>query len=351
VMKRRRKFGVPGIKVIVLSLAFAGGCAAQVADATPSGVKNNADAQAVFAKVADTVITHDEYNAAFSAIARSKFFHGKAADGEVAALQREVADQLVMRVLLLREARERGLQPDGAEIQKTLQSYEDRYANSAQWKKTREQVLPGLTARFEELNLLAQLEKEVRAIATPNESEVRAYYAAHPEKFTEPEQLRISVILLKVDPSSPTTEWDKMEEDAKNLVQRLQQGADFAEIARERSGEKESAKRGGDMDYVHAGMLPDVAQEALSKIQPGELTAPIRVLQGVAVFRLTDRKVPRLSAFDIAKRRAEELLKKEQSDLAWSAFNANLKNKTPTHIDQSRFLPLSEKSDTGAAPK
>ncbi len=350
-MKHRKKLSVRGIKAVMVSLTFAGACAAQVADASPSGSKGNADAQAVFAKVADKIVTYDEYNAAFSTAARNKFFHGKAGGDEVAALQREVANQIVTRILLLREAGQRGLKPDSDEVQKILQSYEERYANSQQWKRTRAQVLPGLTAHFEEQNLLTQIEKEVRSLVKPGEQEVRAYYAAHPEKFTQPEQLRISVILLKVDPSSPLTEWDKAEEEGKSIVQRLQQGADFAEIARAQSGDKASAERGGDMDYVHLGMLPDPAQEALSKIKPGELTPPVRLLQGVAVFRLMDRKVPQLSAFDIVKGRATELLRKEQSDLAWDAFIANLKNKTPTQIDQSRFLPLSETSDKGAAPK
>ena len=71
-----------------------------------------ADAAAVFARVADSVILQKDYDDAFAVAARSKFYHGKAPENEVAKLQREVADKLVVRVLLLREAKRRGIAPD-----------------------------------------------------------------------------------------------------------------------------------------------------------------------------------------------------------------------------------------------
>ena len=74
---------------------------------------------AIFATVGDSVITRDDYNAAFNVAANAKFYHGKPPESQIALLQREVADQLVAGILLQREARRRGLRPDAAEIQKT----------------------------------------------------------------------------------------------------------------------------------------------------------------------------------------------------------------------------------------
>ncbi|HZW12624.1 MAG TPA: peptidylprolyl isomerase [Noviherbaspirillum sp.] len=339
--------GRGGCRAIVLSLAMIG---AGASIAAPSAAGNAAEPRSIFADVAGTVITHEEYNAAFALAARNKFYHSKAGGDEVALLQRETADKMITRVLLLQEAKRRGLQPDEAEIQKTLQTYEQRYANSEHWKKNREQLLPGLKARHAEDNLLAQIEKLARTVEKPDENAVRAYYKAYPEKFTQPEQIRVSVILLKVDPSSPSAVWEKTGADAADLVKRIREGADFAELARQYSND-ESAANGGDMGYLHLGMLSDVAEAALKKMQPGELSEPIKTLQGAAIFRLTDRKIPTLASFDAVKARAEELLKREQSEAAWTAFVAGLKQKYQPQIDQSRFLPLSEEASAKAAAK
>lgn len=343
-MKRLQKYSCRAALLSVVLLAA--GQAAAGNSAPPPAQQS----KAVFAKVGDAVITQEEYNVAFGAAARSKFFHGRPPEGGVAALQREVGDQMIARILLVREAKHRGIKPDQSEIQKTITTYEQRYAASEQWKKTREQVLPKLTARLEEDSLLTQLEKTVRNVPKPAQSEVRAYYAAHPEKFTEPEQLRVSVILLKVDPSSPSATWVKANEEALGLVKKLQGGADFAELARQHSADA-SAPKGGDMGYLHGGMLPEGTQQVLNAMKPGENSNPVQVLEGMAVFRLTDRKQAKLNSFEKVQTRAQDLLQRDQSEQAWSKLIAELRKKTPAQIDDSQFLPLAEKAGAHPAAK
>ncbi|MEO5660030.1 MAG: peptidylprolyl isomerase [Polaromonas sp.] len=328
----------------ILSFALLGAgniVAAPAAPAAQVKAGSAAGPNSVFAKVGDTVITRKEYDEAFGTASRGKFYHGKPPENEIAILQREVGDKLVARVLLLREAKRRGLHPEGAEVQKTVQSYEKRYANSEQWKKSRAQVLPGLTARLEEENLLSQLENATRASAKADMKDAKAYFLKHPEKFTEPEKLRVSAILLKVDPSSPKETWIKADDEAKILVKRLRGGADFAELARLHSADP-SAKQGGDMGYLHAGMLPDGTQAILAKLKPGELTDTVRLLEGVAVFRMVDRKPAQSHGFEEVKVRAQELAQRDQSEAVWNGFIAELKKKSPAQIDQSGFLPLAK---------
>lgn len=349
-MRQKLMKGVRGYRATVLSLALLGAFGIHGAEASPAASAKGADPKAAFAQVAGTTITHEEFNVAFSTAARNKFFHGKAGGDEVALLQREVADQLVTRVLLLREARNRGMAADAAAIQKELDMYDQRYANSEHWKKNREQLVPGLKARLEEQSLLSQMEKTVRADLKPDEAAVRAYFAKHAEKFTEPEQLHVSVILLKIDPSSPSAVWEKMQKEAADIARQLGEGADFAALARQHSGDAPSRAKGGDMGYVHTGMLPDEAQQALNKTKPGEMTAPVKVLQGFAIFRLIGRKEPKLAEFDAVRNRAAELLKREQGEEAWQKFVTALKSQSPAQIDQTHFLPLPDRPNARAAP-
>ena len=149
------------------------------------------------------------------------------------------------------------------------------------------------------------------------------------------------MILLKVDPSATSATWKKSDEQAQALVKRVRAGEDFAALARQHSGDG-SAQQGGDMGYLHSGMLPDGTQEAMSKLKIGEISDSLRMLEGFALFRLTDRKAAKLHGFDAVKVRAQELAQREQSDAVWTAFVADLKTKTPAQIDQSRFLPLAK---------
>lgn len=341
-MKPKR---IRNIKLALMAMALIS-AGAFAADA-PRPAANPASA---FAKVGDVVITQQDYDAALAAAARRKFYHGKPPEGGIAALQREVGDALVTNALLLREARRRGLKPDDAAIRQTLQQYEQRYRDSKQWQQTRAQLLPSLTRRLQEENLLSKLENAVRNVPPPDMQQVREYYAAHPDKFTEPEQLRLSVILLKVDPSSSPVVWEKAREEAQELVKRLRTGADFAELARMRSGDA-SAEKGGDLGYLHRGMLPEAAQQTVDKLKPGDVSDPIKLLEGVAVFHLGDRKLPKLNGFDAVKERARDLWLREQGEGAWTSLNARLKKETPVRVDESRYLPLSAATGERAVKK
>lgn len=353
VVKLKRSCSIENIRIIkpALLALLAGvlfGAEVLAADTAP----NSSTAPPVFARVGESVITRQDYDAAFAAAVRSKFYHGRPPDAEVAALQREVGDKLVANVLLLGEAKRRGLAPDDAAVAQRLEQHEQRNRDNKQWQQARTQWLPVLTMRLQEESLLAKLESAVRNVPPPDEKQLREYYAANPGKFTEPEQLRVSIILLRVDPSSPTEAWNKAFEQGQALVKQLRAGADFAALAREHSGDADSAEQGGDMGYLHGGMLPDAAQEVVDKLKPGEISDPVRLLEGIIIIRPTDRKPPKLGDFETVRGRASDLWLKEESERAWKSLIAQLKKETPIHVDESGYLPIpTTAGEQEAAPK
>lgn len=318
-------------------------------DATPSAA---AAADRVFATVGDVIVTRQQFETAFAQAARTKFYHGKAPDGAVAALQREVGQGIVDDILLAAEAQRRNIAPDHEAVQRTLDAYEERYRGSAQWATNRERVLPALKAHLERDSVLDALRTEVKAVADPSEEELVQYWKSHQDKFTAPEQVKLSVILLGVVPSAPQAKWEEAQAEGAALVKRLRDGADFQDLARQHSKDS-SAANGGDMGYQHKGMLPEPAQVALDKLQPGEVSDAVVLLEGVAIFRLDERRAARLNQLDAVRARARDLWKRDKGEEAWTQLLANLRSQTPATIDDSGFLPLttSATADDRAAPR
>ena len=296
-------------------------------------------AAAVFASVNDAVITVREYETAVAQAARQKFYHRTPDGDKLSELQREVADSLVNRQLLLAESKRRGVVPDQQSVQKQIAAYEERYRESPQWKNNRAQVLPSLKAEFEQRSVLENLEKQVRATPDPTNPQLRAYYDSHHDLFTQPEQVRLSMILLKVDPSAPRITWDKASEEAQAILKRLKGGMEFAQAARVHSVDV-SAQKGGDMGYVHRGVLPAAAQEAIDKLQAGMFTDAVTLLEGVALFRLEDRKQAQLRRFEDMSVRAADLWRREQSEMKWKEFTAALRKAALIKIDVTRYPAL-----------
>jgi PPIC-type PPIASE domain/SurA N-terminal domain len=292
-----------------------------------------------FATVGDSVISAANYQRALAVATRRKYYHAKPPEAEYPKFQREVGDEVVNRVLLLAEAKRRGIQPDRAMIDATVAGYDKQYGGSVNWKANRERMLAAVVPQLEADSLLERLGKLVKSAPAPAEAVARAYYDKHKEQFVEPEQVRLSVILLKVDPSSPQAVWNGAKEEAQAIHRKLKAGADFGELAKLHSGDR-SAALGGQMDYTHRGMLPEAVHGVVDALKPKELSEPVQLLEGVAILRLDDRRAAQQRRFEQVKDRAAELWQREEASSRWNRLIAELRRATPVRIDESHYAPL-----------
>jgi parvulin-like peptidyl-prolyl isomerase len=276
---------------------------------------------------------------------RKKFYHGKVPAEKLAAFQREVGEQLIVEAMLMQEAKRLGIRADEEQVEMRLEQLEQRYRDRPDWADLRDRVVARFRKQFEKQSVLAELDKRVRQVGPPSETELRQYYEDNPDKFTEPEQVRLSLILLAVDASAPASAWDAARAEAGALVARLRAGADFSELARLHSADP-SAERGGDMGRLHRGTLGGNAEAAIAKLSPGEVSDPVTVLEGVAVFRFEERFPRRLRDYESVRVRVRQLWQREQEERAKERLIAQLRENTPIDVREEYYLPAAS-ADSG----
>ena len=93
------------------------------------------------------------------------------------------------------------------------------------------------------------------------------------------------------------------------------------------------------MGYVHKGLLSAGVEEALAGEQPGDVTAPLMVLEGIALFKLTDRQSARLASYEDVRERAAELWASAEQERAWHALIADLRSATTVKIEEKYLTP------------
>jgi hypothetical protein len=342
----------PQVRLAALCLLlWAGATAAADNAASAAGALRAPSAsrpEAVFAQVGDTVITLGDYQRALAVAVRKKYYHAKPPEGELAKFQREVGDDVVNRVLLLAEARRRGLKPEASKIQATVAGYDAQYKSSPNWQSNREKMLAGVVPQLESESLLEQLKRQVHDVPEPADAVARSYYESHKNLFVEPEQVKLSVILLRVDPSAPVAQWRAADEEGKRLHAKLVAGANFGELAKLHSGDR-SAPGGGQMEYTHRGMLPEAVQQVVEKLAVGALAEPVRLLEGVAILRLDGRKPAQQRRFEDVRERAGDLWQRDEADARWQRLIAELRRATTVRIDESHYAPLRGSSDKPSA--
>lgn len=299
------------------------------------------DTSSTFAKVGDVVISQRHYDAVYYESSREKYYHGQPPEAEIAKMQREVGEKLVNDVLLVQEAKRRNIKPDEAAVKRGLDRYERRNENNPQWLQVRDMALPQLTKQLEEETLVKQMEAVARDVGEPTEKQLRQYYADHPDLFTQPEQIRVSRILISVLPGSDQPTWNAAREKVLDITKQVEAGADFGKMAQQYSDDDAAIKeKMGDMGYLHGGMLAEASQSAVDKLKVGEISEPFVTTDGVTIVKLTARDPAALNSFDKVKDRAADLWKREAGEQAFKALLAKLKKDTVITVDESRYVPL-----------
>ena len=92
-----------------------------------------------------------------------------------------------------------------------------------------------------------------------------------------------------------------------------------------------SAQDGGRLGKVHGGQLPDEAQTAVEQLSPGEITDPIRTLEGYAILRFNARIPPQTHPLAEVRERAEALYQRNTASDRWAAFLKDLRERT--HVE------------------
>jgi len=288
----------------------------------------------VFAKVNQQVISAAQYFDEFNKGVRETFYHGKVSEKELADFRSKVTTNLINHVLLMQEAKRLGIKPDPKAVEKQIGVETQKYQKQKNWQNSKQAIIDSIKQKIEVDNIIEQLKQRTQTIARPSVKDVKRYYSENQDKFTAPKKWNVSIILIKVPPSSPNSDWMEASELADDLVKKLKAGENFEELARIHSGD-DSAADGGNMGYIHTGMLSKPAQKVLNTLHVGQVSDPVMLLQGVAIFRLNAVQDEVLNKFDDVKKRAEELLVRDLKEQAWKKLEITLRHQASIQINKS----------------
>ncbi len=128
---------------------------------------------------------------------------------------------------------------------------------------------------------------KLRATMNFEPGELDRYYREHVADFSTPEQVRARHILLKVDDKRSAMQ---AERELANLKQRLDQGADFAQLAGEVSEDPGSKARGGDLGYFARGRMIKEFEDAAFGAAPNTVVGPVKTSFGFHLIQVLDKR-------------------------------------------------------------
>ena len=156
-----------------------------------------------------------------------------------------------------------------------------------------------------------KVQEKVAGNAEPTDEEIQKFYEQNKEaQFTTPEQRCVRHILFAKD----------QEQKAEDVKKQLEDGADFAKLAKEYSQDPGSAENGGDLGCLGKGETVPPFEEAAFGAEEGEIVGPVKTEFGYHILEVTDAKPQQTRPLSEVESEIRSQLSQEEQSQAFSKW-------------------------------
>ena len=252
-------------------------------------------------------------------------------------VMRAAVEQLVGDKLLDLEVREFNIEVTDAELDVALEDV--RRQNNVEPEQfaqllAQEGYTPESYKAFmrKHLSRLKLVNLKVRSRVKVSDEDLRAEYARFSRLEGEDPEVHARHILVKLDPGAPEEKVKAAAERAQGLAAEARKaGVDFVELAKAKS-EGPSAPDGGDLGFFKRGVMVPEFDRVAFKLQPGEVSEPVRTRFGFHVIKVEERRAAEVAPFEDVKEQLREKLLRAQMEKYTAQYVQELRQKASVEI-------------------
>ena len=232
----------------------------------------------------------------------------------------KVTNELIIKALLDAEIEKRGIEATKEDVQNELKTVIDKVGSKEELNRilkerkiSNDQFTNDLKTQIK-IRKLVNSEEKVEV----TDAEAKKYYDTHPKEFTHGEQVRASHILIAanfldllqtikqknpdITPAELNAEIEKImasqKAKAESVLAEVKKNPDnFERIAQQKSDDKGSAARGGELGFFpREAMVKEFADAAFS-LKPNTISDLVQTNFGYHIIKVTDRMEPGTTPF------------------------------------------------------
>jgi peptidyl-prolyl cis-trans isomerase C len=236
-------------------------------------------------------------------------------ESQIPAIKQEVLENLINRTLLFQESVKQGIKIDDTMIKNQLADMKKKYNHAADFEKNlKEANLTEKDLKDQiQLGLAIQqlIDQKFVQKMTITDQEAKTYYDANLQRFSQPEQVKASHILIKTKPDADEAKSLEARKKIELIQKRVKEGEDFAKLAKEFS-EGPNAPKGGDLGYFVPGRMVQPFETAAFKMKPGEVSDIVKTRFGYHLIKVADKKPAKQVTFEEVQGKLKQFLKQQK---------------------------------------
>lgn len=286
-------------------------------------------ADAKVAEVNGVVISREQFDKEFEIHLERISRQGRQmTDDQLATLKKDVLEGLIERELLFQESQKAGIKIQDQKVDEQLAAIKKRFPSEAEFNsalskmnlteaEVKAQIARGLAIRD-------LIDQQITSKMEITDEESKAFYDANMQLFKQPEQVKASHILIKVDAGATDAQKAEARKKIDAVQQKLKDGGDFADLAKEYS-EGPSNTRGGDLGYFKRGQMVKPFDDAVFAMQPDEVSGIVETRFGYHIIKVYDKKPEQTLSYADVKDQLIERLKQEKIEKEATKYIDQLK--------------------------
>jgi peptidyl-prolyl cis-trans isomerase SurA len=275
------------------------------------------------------------------------------ADKIVAEKDKDVLRDLIDQQLLLDKGKDLGITADTDLIKRLDEMRKDMNLESMEDLEKAAQA-QGISFEDFKQNLRNQIitqqviSKEVGSRMSITKEEMQQFYDTHKDQLEQPEQIRLSEILVstekkdKNDTSDDAARLAAAQAKADDLLAQIRKGAKFDEVAKKNS-DGPTAAQGGDLGYFKRGTLAKELEDKTFAMKPGEVSDAIRTKQGFVLLVVAEHQTAGIPPLSQIEPRVQDAIYMQKLQPALRAYLTKLREDAWIDVKPGYV-------DTGASP-
>jgi peptidyl-prolyl cis-trans isomerase C len=266
--------------------------------------------------------------------ARGLIYEESSREATRAFLRDDVLHMMIERQLIADQLKADKLEITEADVDaRFLKEVKDRQQTAEQAKqeiKEQGETVEGVKGGFRQTMGVERLYgAHAKDQKVMTEAEALQFYTDNPHYFEQPEERRVSRILIRVASDAKAATKAAAQARAGELLKRIEAGEDFAALAKAYSEDNVSKARGGDRGWSPRGWITSTNSDpfgnvafAMKKI--GDISEVVETQDGYDIIKLTGLREARMKPFDEVKGQIIQDFRYREIGGFWNQYGGEL---------------------------
>lgn len=244
---------------------------------------NKKDNENIVAEINDEVITKDELY-----------------DRLVEQNGEQVLNALISEKIINIEAKKQNIEVSEKDIQDKIDKIVENYGGEEEFNQAIAYYGYTVENLKKDIGTNIKIKKLLEPKISISEEEMKNYFEENKETFNQKEEVRARHILVET------------EEAAKEVLEKLEAGGDFSELAKEYSLDESNKGKGGELGFFGRGQMVAEFEDTAFSLKVNEISEPVKTDYGYHIIEVEEKKEAKEANYEENKDTIKDMLIEEK---------------------------------------